>query len=342
MKPDDQPETPLHPSQSPWAALETIPGSVGLPADWLLRAGEQFAALRALCLQATEWLGQSFPCPRNCGCVHSVIMRHDRTAAVAACKCDPPDCPDIPLTLEDITPLELSWARLARALSKAFGFSPRFTKLTPPNTFQLGVYSPALLPAILTIHTFPAALRAVIAELVAIPHKPFILFAPTANTFDAPCQAMLESCGAAFFPLADTVTLTPGGVLTPTRPPADLFASFAPQPKEIDENLAVRAFALVKALDAEAGKKLPSPTTVFVHYCIDALTVTEIAKRCHCSRATILNRLALIRRRTGADPAHLRTLSGHLARLENAITDPRASRIHRARLADDVDDADPT
>jgi DNA-binding NarL/FixJ family response regulator len=92
-------------------------------------------------------------------------------------------------------------------------------------------------------------------------------------------------------------------------------------------------------LDSEANTKPPTPATIFVHFCVDGLTVTEIARRCRCSRGTVLNRLALLRKRTGVAPEHLRTLSGHFARIENTIADPRASHIHRAHLTDDIDES---
>src|SRR4051812_12507331 len=38
----------------------------------------------------------------------------------AVCRCAPPNCPDIPLTPEDIVLLELSWTKLARSLCCVF------------------------------------------------------------------------------------------------------------------------------------------------------------------------------------------------------------------------------
>jgi len=63
-----------------------------------------------------------------------------------------------------------------------------------------------------------------------------------------------------------------------------MFAQFKPPPKEsLAEDTTRKAFALVKALDANKSMKLPSPAAVFSFYCIDGLRVTAIARKCNCS-----------------------------------------------------------
>jgi hypothetical protein len=327
-----QPAPPL----KPWSALEEIPGLVAVQADWRKHTGDHLQALWSLCLQATDWLAESFPCPRQCGCAHEVIMRHDRTSAVAACKCEPPTCPDIPVTIRDITPLELSWTRLGRALCKVFGLAPRFTQLTPPTTVQFGALPPDQVPAILTIQVYPAFLRSAIAELVAVLHKPFILFAPTGNMLDVHCQAMLESCGAAFFPLATTVTLTPDGILLPARAPGEIFARFRPDPhNSVAEDVAIQTFALAKTLDSEQRFRKAPVFTVFLLYCSDGLSADHIAKKCGCARSVVFDRLKLLREKLGRDPADLRQYSSHFEAIGDSLSDSRASRIHRPSAIDD-------
>jgi hypothetical protein len=178
-------------------------------------------------------------------------------------------------------------------------------------------------------------LHSVIAQLALRLRQPYILFSPTNDFIDADCQELLANASAAFFPLDATVQLTAQGTLTPSKSPGELFARFTPQPRDIDENLARHAFALVQQLESE--RPLPPPTTlaVFRLYCIDALSAAQAARKCHCSKATILNRLALIRKKTGLDPAKLRTLSPHIAKIENEISDPRARHIHRPAAIDD-------
>ncbi|HWW03039.1 MAG TPA: hypothetical protein VNZ64_25285 [Candidatus Acidoferrum sp.] len=207
-----------------------MPGLTACTVDWQQLTGEQFEPFRALCLQPTDWLVKSYTCPRHCGCSHRVILRHDRTSAVGECRCDPPHCSDITLSIAAITPLELSWTRLARSLAQTFGFPPKFLELPPLGTVQFGAWPPDLVPAILTVQCIPDIFRSAVAELVADLHRPFMLFAPTGSSLDARCQTLLENCGAAFFPLSTTTLLKPDGTLVPARPPAELFARFSPQP----------------------------------------------------------------------------------------------------------------
>jgi DNA-binding NarL/FixJ family response regulator len=68
---------------------------------------------------------------------------------------------------------------------------------------------------------------------------------------------------------------------------------------------------------------------------MEALSAEQIARKCHCSKATIINRLRTIRRRTGASPDKLRTYSAQFERIENSLADPRARRISRRELVDE-------
>ena len=64
---------------------------VALPATWQEAWGHEFAAFRTLCLQSTASFATAVRCP-DCGCLHSVIHRHDHTGAIGIRRCDPPDC----------------------------------------------------------------------------------------------------------------------------------------------------------------------------------------------------------------------------------------------------------
>jgi hypothetical protein len=207
-----------------------MPGLSAVAVDWQSFTGSQFEPFRALCLHHVEGTVKSYTCPRGCGCVHEVIHRHDHTAAIGVCRCKPPECPDIPLSIADITALELTWTRLSRALAQTFDLAPKFLKLPMENTVQFGSWPPEFVPAILTVQCIPAYFSSTIGKLVALLHKPFILFAPTALRLDAMCIAMLENSDSAFFPLDTTTLLKPNGTLLPARPPAELFARFTPKP----------------------------------------------------------------------------------------------------------------
>jgi hypothetical protein len=237
--------------------------------------------------------------------------------------------------LNDIIPLEVSRPRLGHALCKAFGLASRHVGLPIPATFQFGSWSTDAVPAVLTMQVENAAFRRAVAELAAALRQSFILFAPTADYLDAPAKSILENHGAAFFALNSHVILTPQGTLQPTRAPGELFARFTPQPKDADVDLARRAFALVRNLDTDKPLAPPTLLTVFRLYCIEELSAGRIARKCGCSKPTVLRRLALIRARTGLDPLQLRRLSPHIAKLEDSMNDPRAERPDRRTHLDE-------
>src|SRR5438477_4385503 len=89
-----------------WRCFEAVSGLVALKADWQRIAGEQFDALRLLCLQPSPCRVRHVPCLAGCGCNHAVIDCHDGRGAVGVCCCRDRRCPDIALTLQDITPLQ--------------------------------------------------------------------------------------------------------------------------------------------------------------------------------------------------------------------------------------------
>jgi hypothetical protein len=324
----------------PWFTLESIPGLIATESQWERLIGRQFTPFKALCLETSSFHVQRVRCPRRCGCNHLVIPRHDGCGAIGACRCDLPCCPDIVLCRADITALEVSDARLGRALCKAFGFAWRHADLLPPNTFQFGCWSSDAVPAILTIQVQNSAFRRVVAELVAQLPRPFMLFAPTSDFLDAPSLSILQKHRAQFFPLNSHVVLTEGGTLRATRPPGELFAGFTPQPKELEMDVAARSFALVRKLDTDKPLPPPSLLTVFRLYCMEDLSTVEIARKCKCNKTKVVRRLSEIRRRIGIHPLELRRLSPHIAQLEDSLRDPRASRIHARRFIDDNEQSD--
>src|SRR5579859_6562583 len=96
---------------NPWDALESIRRLLALPEVWQARLGPLFPAFKILCLQESARRALAVPCPNGCGCLHAVVLRHDRAGAVGICRCQPPRCPDFELTLAQITPLEVNRAR---------------------------------------------------------------------------------------------------------------------------------------------------------------------------------------------------------------------------------------
>jgi len=212
-----------------------------------------------------------------------------------------------------------------------------------PATRQVGSWSVDAVPVILTIQTERQMFRYAICELALRLRKPFILFAPASSHMDVACQELLSHAGAGFFALDSQVTWTEQGCLRLRRPSSELFEPFTPEPKRtLDEDTTRKAFALVKALDNHKFMSAPSLASVFSLYCIDGLNVTDIARKCLCSRGTIMNRLAAILKKTGVDPKAVRRLAANFDRSDEQISDFRARHIHRKRLIDDSDDVDDT
>ena len=292
-------------SNSFWFCLETLPGLIALPRVWRARPGEMFERVKALILQDNPNPAQLLPCPRDCGLAHDIVCRPDGSL-VATCCGDPNRPQEIPLTPADITPLEVSWSKLGRALCQALGLHSRFRTLQPPNTIQFGAWSAGAVPAVLTIQACPSAFRRVVPELAAGLRGPFMLFAPTSSHLDAPCLEFLSGVRAAFFPLDSTVLLGDDGRLRAAKSPGELFAQFTPQPKAVNGDVASAAMAIVNTLDVGPA---PTPVTVFRLYCSQGLSIPQAAKELGVSNATIFRRLQVIRAKTGKDPKDLRRIS---------------------------------
>src|SRR5437667_12666356 len=70
--------------------------------------------------------------------------------------------------------------------------------------------------------------------------------------------------------------------------------------------LAHSAFLLLDRLDFKSRRKAPSVLTVFRLYCMQNMTVAEIARQYRCSLSTVSDRLKVLRARTGLSPKSFR------------------------------------
>jgi len=318
---------------APWQTLDSIPGLIALPAIWQRRLGHDFPPFKNLCLQIRAMLTAHFPCTVQPGIIRDVVRQPDGSF-IGVCRCELRECDDIPLSVEDLTPLEVNWNKLGRALCKALDFDSKPANLGIPNTIQFGSYSADAVPAILTIQTDSHVFRRVVAELVATLNGRFILFAPTSDHFDARSQSLLARVKAAFFALDAHVVLTSHGTVHSRTPPGQLFASFRPDPKNSPgEDVARQTLALAKALDAEHRVRKAPPYLVFLLYCAEGLSPVEIARSCHCTKGLVFIRLRWLRTKLGRDLAELRQYSAHFENIEQSLSDPRARNIHRRSLA---------
>ena len=318
---------------SPWAALESIPGQTAVSALWRARLGECYHEFKAAFLHPTARLAPYYPCPLDCGCWHEVIY-HGADDLTGVCRCDLGRCGPFRLTTDDVRLWELSWARLGRSLCRALGLDRKSSELNLYNTRQIGAWSAVVVPAVLTIQHDPGSFRQVVEALVARLRQPFILLAPTGQHLDAACQGLLAGVRAGFFGLDNHVRLVGSIGLEPVRAVGELFAAFSPGAAEaLEEDAARKAFALVKALDAEQPARKASLYTVFRLYCVEAKTVEQVARQCRCARSLVFLRLGALRRKLGRDPRQLRQYSGHFERIEESLAEPRARRIYRRAAA---------
>ena len=72
------------------------------------------------------------------------------------------------------------------------------------------------------------------------------------------------------------------------------------------------AFSLLDRLDSQSPLKPPSLLRVFRLYCVQEMTVAQVARACRCSVGTVCNRLKLLHSKTGANPRRLRRTSAYL------------------------------
>ncbi len=318
-----------------WQTLEAIPGLVATGALWRRRLGDDFGPFQRYVRRVPDALlskkAQGNP---EVGCA-SARERLSRPAGcspdalLGACARHRPSCFELPLSRDELALWRLDWREFTGSLSHALGLHPRTSEFPLPHTTQIGGWSTDSVPAILTIQNEADEFRSVLAELVARLRRPFILLSPTTAHLTATCQELLANAGAAFFPLHTHVILTERGSFQSSIAPGELFARFTPEPKEpSSEDLARQVFALIEQLDAESRRKPPSVLTVYRLYGREELSVREVAKKCQCSVATVMERLNVIRAKTGLSPQNLRRLSPHLEKVADDITDWRAERIH--------------
>ena len=318
-----------------WRALEALLGPAGVSAEWRPYVGDGFDVIGAKFLQRASAPAQSYPCPRDCGCHHKIV-RHDDGRIMGICDCESWNCDDLSLTEADLTVYELNWKKLGRAVAAAFGCDYRFAEVGVHKTHQIATFSGLAVPVILSIQFDPEDFRNAVAQITAGLRRPFILLAPTGRWMDARGYGLLAGCEASFFDLESHLTILPSGALQALRPGLELFAGVVKEQQEpVPENVARRAFELIEQLDSEKVIKLPSVLTVFRLYCVKELTAERVARKCQCSKGTIINRLKLIREKIGMPPDELRRFSSHFDKIEDDIRGSKASHVHRKRLIDD-------
>ena len=321
-----------------WKTIEEAPvwaSALG----WRLRMDPHFEAVAALALRRTEREARSVPCPDQCCGGHRVVpVRYGGSGFVGVCDDDDPCCEDLRLTTEQVTVWELDERRLGRAVMRALGCEWRDEEMAPPRTRQIGAFSGAGMPVVLTLPREAAEFRQAVTEMTLRLREHFILLAPTSRFMDATCHGILKTAKAGFFDLGSLLTLEADGSLRALRTAGELFTPHLPQAGEpASDDEARRLFALLKELDASNTVRKAPVSQVFRLYCLDGLSRAEVAKRCGCVESLVTLRLHEIEKKLGRKPAELRELSPEFERIEESLSDPRARRIHRRSALDQPD-----
>jgi hypothetical protein len=205
-----------------WRSLEAGYGDGAVPGVWKEQIGNEFESFQKFFLNVAAERATGVFC-ESCYCWHDVV--EDDGGLVAVCTCDPWNCYDMKLKPEDIVVYELDQTRFLREVAKTLGCEPRQSDLALRDTKQIGSFSSAALPLVLTIQSHRDRFRGVVAELAARMRNGFVLLAPTSRHLDAPCREILGNNHATFIDLESNLALTPEGSLQLRKPLAEIFAS---------------------------------------------------------------------------------------------------------------------
>jgi hypothetical protein len=146
------------------------------------------------------------------------------------------------------------------------------------------------------------------------------------------CQQLLTGSGAKFLDLETHVGLNANGTLSANKQARDLVATFAPEPADedlSDEDLRKIYAQVLLAAKAEPGSREGPIKEVFEFYCMKDFSAREVGIRLKCSKATIVSRLAELRKIAGVSPDKLRSHKPFFERMEKDLADPRARKIRR-------------
>jgi hypothetical protein len=318
-----------------WRSIESLAGGSHVAAEWARISGGDFVPLRSTFLRDAQKRAKHIVCPEGCGCLHEVVERGKKLAAV--CRCEPWNCEDLALTPAAAALLTLNHSKLGRDICRAFDGAPRETDLGVQGTKQIGSFGNGALAVVLMIRPDSESFSNAVAQLVARLPEHFILLSPTRRFRSGNSLTLLKTAKAGFFDLESNLILLPSGKLQARKSGGELFSPYLPKASEpTDENQARQVFALIEKLESGRRLKTPSVMDVFQLYCIKGKTAEQIVDACKTSKGTVVNRLKVIRQVTGKEPEDLRAFSPYLQQIEEAITDSRAEHIHRKALVHDV------
>ena len=315
-----------------WSALESIPAGSALHTFWSRHLGPDLQTFQHLFLRpAAGPPADAVPCPWNCGCLHKVI-RFNSDTLHGICQCNPQRCQTYTVVPEERVTWELDWPKLSRSLCQAVQFQHKIVKLGFYNTLQIGVFPGSAgvpagdVPAILTLAFNSVEFLNILAVLVARFGRPFILLAPSAKPLGPGAKDLLRTTGSVFVPLDAHLAFDSQSrqLSTFNFQPSTFFSDLAAVIADpSDEELARRVCSIIDVLDSESRRKSPSLLTIFRLYCVQEMTVEQIARKCKCSKATVSNRLNLLESKTGVPAARLRHISSYFNKFQEDLDSAR-------------------
>ena len=314
---------------SPWQCLEDFRGPVGVLALWRAGLGDRFDGFNKAFLRKRLRRADSYPCPHGCACAHDLVPRPDGSLT-AVCACDPPNCDGFTVTPAEAALLELNWTRLGLGLCGALKADARDTDLGVPGARQIGAFSSAAVPVVLSVQDGRRDFRSAVAGVIAAVGKPFILLAPTSQFVDGFSLGRLKGAGARFFDLESHVLVLASGALRAVKDPMEVFAEFlpsggGPEPPDYAKGL----FALVGKLEAKGKWRKASPLTVFRLYFVRQLSRAKVAAECDCVPGLVTLRLKQLERELKMSRDQLFGFSPQFQAIEDAASNPLAGGIYR-------------
>jgi hypothetical protein len=318
-----------------WRTIESVPALSAVGSEWERLMGKDFVAFGSY-LQNTGKRAESFPCPRECGCAHRVVV-HSEKEMVAVCDCEPCNCDDIALVADALAVWKLNETKLGRAVARAFGCDAKEMDFGIHRTKQIGSFGATSVPVVFTVQHDQKNFSSVVGQLVARIQGPFILLSPSRQFFDGNSQGLLRNVKAGFFDLETNLVLAGSGVLQARQSGGELFSEFLPEQREaLQDSVAEKVIAMVSKLRSERGKQKAPLLDVFNYLVLDGISKIQAATQCGCTPGLISLRVKELESRFGMPVEQLQAFQSVVRERSSSVKgDEFRTRKQGARIEAD-------